>query len=273
MDRTVLYLVPLASLLYVFVFNNSRSWLIRNTLIVLPAGIAVLIFGLSFNLSHTLLWWYDHNTKNFMKGLDKRVMINPVINSAVIGVHQLYWPSYNYYRMKYNLWDLNPARYDDDFTNKDYQYYLHPGKGNSVYLAEGNVNKEYKVIKARHLIKTDEEPENTGGAKMPHYSVMLRDTVDEAYCTLLAYFSCEIKSDTPAKDAAMVFSVRRDDKTVMWKNISIHEYPVNKDSWTKASCLTFLPDSLKPGDEISAYIWTLRKCRVSIKRMDLVLLD
>jgi len=273
MDRTVLYLIPLISILYLFVLNGSTNWLIPKILVVLPTAAAIIIFILSVNLSHTFLWWYDYSSKNFIKELGKSVRINPELNSVMIGVHQLYWPSYDYYRLKYNLLYLNPAGWDDNYSNKYYQYYMLPGKDNSINLVQGTINRDYHIIKTKQLIKSAEEPEVVSGLQMLPYSTALRDTIDQRYDFVLANLTCEIRSDTPAKDASLVFSIKRNDKLIFWKNMSTHEYPVNKDNWTKASYSTFLPDSIAPGDEVSAYIYTIGKCKISIKSMELTLLD
>ena len=271
-DRAVLYLIPLFVLLYVFAVNSCINRLIRNILTILPVIFTVLLFVLSLNFTHTFLWEYDHNTKNVVKELGKKVQADSALASVMVGVSPIYWPSYNYYRLKYNFLQLNPASQNDDFKNKNYQYCLFSEDWSSAKLTEGKENGNFISVRNKSISKSDVEPEIIGGKDRRAYSSVLSDTIKNDSEYILASYRCEIKTPSPQKDALVILSVKRKDELIFWKNMSVQEYNTGQGDWTTTVFSFILPDTLKTGDEVAGYIWSKRKYEISIREMNLNLL-
>lgn len=270
-DRAVIYLIPLSALYYVFVINGFKINLIRDSMILLPAIFALVIFILSANLTHTFLWRFDHNTKSIVKELGENPTTDPGLRSVMVGVHPIYWPSYNYYRLKYNFLQLNPAINNDDLKNKNYHFCLLSEDWKSGKLIKGERSGGFIAVRNRHLSNSGQEEKIFGGKEDRPFSSVLRDTViiDSEY--LLACYQCDIKTTTPQKDALIVLSVKRKEQLIFYKTIDIQEYKTGNGNWAPAVFSAFLPDSLKRGDEVEGYVWSKHKAEILIKNMNLTL--
>lgn len=272
-DRAVIYLIPMFALLYVFLLNGHKKYLIRNIMVILPVVFALVLLFFSLNITHIFLWKYDHNTKSIVKELGENTEADPVLKTVMVGVSPLYWPSYNYYRLKYNSLQLNPAINNDDLNNKNYQYYLQPENWSSAKLVEGMQNRDFVVTRNIHYNQSEKETEIFGGKEGRPFSSVLKDTVKKDSEYILASYQCEIKTDSPQNDGLIVLSVKRKDELFFYKTIDIQEYNTGNKKWTTALFSAFLPDTLKTGDIVEGYVWSKHKDEISIKNMSLTLFN
>jgi hypothetical protein len=106
-DRTALFLIPVAALLGVFACDALGG--IGRAVATAVAAIALLHTALSLNTSHTLTWAYDADTRRMLGDLRAFVSERPApLRPLELGAEWLHQPAIDYYREREGLDWLAP---------------------------------------------------------------------------------------------------------------------------------------------------------------------
>lgn len=106
LDRTALSYMPLVALVIVFPLDKLKQGVSKVVSLVITM-LMVIHFSKTANLTHTLIWRYDADTKAAMLELEKRFAGSA--GTVRIGNTWLLEPSINYYRVVRHLDWLSPA--------------------------------------------------------------------------------------------------------------------------------------------------------------------
>jgi len=101
MGRTAVFFIPLYSLFLLFFLRCLGGAWRPAAYVFLAAVVALSVYqGIrSANLTHTLDWSYDANTKQMVKDIVSLRAEDPVLRPSIrLGVDWLFWPSSEYYR-------------------------------------------------------------------------------------------------------------------------------------------------------------------------------
>ena len=147
LDRAAIFFVPLFVLLIVLTWQAIPSKL-ANVFFSVIVILLIIIFIGSINISHTVAWKYNANTKDAMI----EIMEDHQTGLKTVGVTWLYDSSTNFYRAKYNLTWLEPATRDG--PDGSYDYYLILGDnwwGEDEMLVFDKYNLTYKYYPLSNL--------------------------------------------------------------------------------------------------------------------------
>jgi hypothetical protein len=119
LDRTALYYVPLFAVLVTssasdLVSQSNRVGRILVSIVSVLIACATLVhFVRAANLTHTLMWSYDIDTKTAMDDIEALGLFRSGRHEIAIGNNWTLAPSINYYRMTRHYDWLKPATRDD----------------------------------------------------------------------------------------------------------------------------------------------------------------
>ena len=127
--RTAIYFCPLFFLCLILLWSISQSIQHHRVkrLINVAATLVVLVISLhalrSLNTSYFYEWKYDSSTKAAMQEIRQRHAGQALeANAKSIGLHWLFEPSINFYRVQYDLHFLQQAHRGGPFNKFDYYY-------------------------------------------------------------------------------------------------------------------------------------------------------
>ena len=153
-DRSALYYLPLTAVLIACAADEVTSKYLRPGLAVSAAcylmTAAMLIhFARTANLTHTLLWRYDTNTKEVMKEIEARVRQDKVEPPVSIGAFWPFEPTMNFYRSVGNYtWLERVTREPPAARLHDYVY-------GPIGMDLGEARKKYTIVRQYPLSNTE----------------------------------------------------------------------------------------------------------------------
>jgi hypothetical protein len=145
--RTSLFFYPLIICVLICLLHALRytcnGWFTAGFGILL-AGIALLHFLGTMNLTHTPEWKYDASTRKMLEDVAADLQPEKVKDPITIGIHWTFEPTINYYRETQHLSWLNVADQNGFKVSATY-YYVY--ESDSAYLHQHNLQiiKRYPI--------------------------------------------------------------------------------------------------------------------------------
>lgn len=115
-ERIALYYVPLAGVLAMFLVDENlvlagrTTRMIGNLCCALLVGGMTLHFSRTANLSHTMTWAYDAETRNAMLEIGRYFASNGSHGEITVGNNWVFEPAMNYYRKRLPYDWLSPVK-------------------------------------------------------------------------------------------------------------------------------------------------------------------
>ena len=286
-DRAAIYFIPLFAMFTTFLLATlSKVWS-RNVLALTYSISSLVFFFAGANLTYTYLWTFESSVKEKMCELRDELKKTDPNEQKRIGVDFLYKPAFNYYRLRYDLENVNATQHDEQTTTHFYDHYLISAEtvdsfGTIIGKCDWGKacltkNPELPVFKTVSMIgPVDFE---TGPAHLRpsvtkindaydgncaeivdpsnQYSYGLTDTIrdPENYKHVTVQIDAMIRRDEYWAEGEMIISVDRKGELFFWKTMNIREYVTEEKKWSHSVFSLLLPDGLQYGDRISTYIW------------------
>lgn len=154
LDRTAIFFVPLFSLFIILAWQAIPSRIANAFFSIIVILILINFIG-SINITYTLTWNYDADTKNALKEMIRDYQTG----QRTIGVTSIYYPSVSFYRVRYNLSWLKPLTMDD--PDGIYDYYIISksnhwwGPGDEYILNKYNLTYTYYPLSDCYFAKRE----------------------------------------------------------------------------------------------------------------------
>lgn len=286
-ERAVLFLFVLLMLIFVFFMNELvvERKIFQSTIHVF-AGIVFIHYLFSINLKYVYEWKDDCETKEMLTDLEKIKQQPAEKFNLSIGVPLALESSINYYRIVNNLSWLNQAMRSKKINYLNDYFFITPSDFEKANKDSLEIIKTYPITKNRLakpkysftkttvIIDSSIIPNKNGtlynmDASMeysPGFSYIINDLLP----TRNSVFSCKIDFLATKIFTGNVYLITcylNKEGVYLWINTRINDFchEVNKPS--KVYFTSFIPEKVKPGDELKVYIWNPNKQELGLQKI------
>lgn len=290
-DRTTLFLVVLASVLFVFLISElAKIKPVVAGAMYIAAAAALVHFSFSGNFSYVLEWRSGSDVKAMLSDLGKIKKIPAGKSTISIGIPLEFDPPINFYREKDNLAWLNTAwrggttdlRQDYFFLdpetaqqmNKDSVTIIKTFPGTGNVLARPRYRQEVRTVCYKKQAFENMPGHELHIAADNEFPCGLSYTISSSDLPGLdgvAEFRAEVLATDRTRDnLVMVIAFQKADGTLYsWQKVYVKDFIRSSDEWYKATFTCPVPAGAHYGDELKAYIWNPGKQKLSMRLIEL----
>lgn len=287
-ERGVLFLFVILMLIFVFFINDIRFERKTASCILHVFALIVFIhFIFSVNLKYVYEWKDDCETKEMLSDLEKiKHQPNEKFNLS-IGVPLALESSINYYRIVNNLTWINQAMGSKKINYLNDYFFIRPFEWKSankdsleiikIYPVTKNIlaKPKYPFTKTNVLIDSTIILNNNGSlysmdASMeytPGYSYVISDSLPIKNSVL----SCQIDflaTKIFTGNVYLITCYQNKEGVYLWMNTRINDFCNEANKPLEAYFTSFIPEEVKPGDELKVYIWNPNKQELGLEKIE-----
>ncbi|HET6228229.1 MAG TPA: hypothetical protein VFF27_18255 [Bacteroidia bacterium] len=288
-DRTALFFTVLFALILVFFVQDLMTDKPQVVFIsYIAAAFLTVHMVLSFNLIYALEWKWDANTKQMLADLEELKEVPPEKQSISISIPLLFESGINFYRGVHHLNWLNTATRSKKRALSDDYYYLSPKELAAIHpdsieilrtypftnnaLVKPKFKWKHPQLFTQQELKFDNEPGQSLfiDSTMEYsktISCIIPDSVAAFKHSIIVFETLVMSLDLEKSDIRMVISMDNEKGNYSWDGVSVQDFIVNPNEWTKATLTAALPEKIKAGDKLSMYLWNYVKGEVYLKEM------
>lgn len=284
LDRTVLFLVVLFSLIFVF-FLAELLQLKKAVLFIglISAAFLLFHFFMTFNFQYVLEWKYDADTKQMLADLNEQKTIPVGKETISIGIPLTFDPAINFYREKDDLTWLNTAWRNESYNMCHDYFYLTREEAEEhkdsitvlkTYPRFGNVlaKPKYGQKEIKEIVKQEKDFStpfefNEKAEYGPTFSIVVNDSLMPQKRGVLE-FTAEVKAPDPSdQNLIMVISLQNARAEVYsWQKAYLKDFIKENELWNYAQFTCVVPPETRAGDEIKCYIWNPEKQALVVRK-------
>jgi hypothetical protein len=288
-DRTALFFTVLFAVILVFFIQELMMEKPKAAFIsYIAAAFVTAHMVLSFNMIYVLEWKWDANTKQMLADLDELKQVPPEKQSISINIPLLFEAGVNFYRRINHLTWLNGAvRSKKRIVSDDY-YYLSPKELASLHPDSIEILKTYPVTNnvlvrpkfkwnnpqlcVQQELKFEKEPGQhlliDGSSLYPKtITYIIPDSVAAYKHSIIVFEALVMSSDLQKNDLGMVIAFENEKGNYSWDGISVQDYIINPNEWSRAVITKALPKDVKGGDKLLVYLWNSKQEELYVKEM------